>query len=160
MEQHDILYSKPSFLDDDFFQSLSDKERSMFALEVLSFLKYDVIREPGASLLYYSEIVQLSPVRAFKYKKINLFYPSIRFTSKGLGVTQDLLTAMGLSVEELESLEDIFEIRLANADFKQKFVMHDRRLSKELQMAPDRVKSLNAIYAMKFEDELKPHLRG
>ena len=147
-----------SFLEEDMFQSLSGEEMKVVALAVLSFLKYDLVTTKQASLLYYMGLLQISPVRNFKYKKITLVYCCFRFTAKGMSVAQELLTKMGLSIADLEDLQDIFEIHLAKPDSKEKFVMHDRRLHKELTEDSFRAKAVKKRYAMKFEEELKPHL--
>ena len=160
MTLHDNKIFSSSFLEEDMFQSLSGEEMKIVALAVFSFLKYDVVTTKQASLLYYMGLLQISPVRNFKYKKIILAYCCFRFTAKGSSVAQELLTFMGLSVADLESLQDIFETDLAKPDSTLKFIMHDRRLRKELAEESDRTKAVQKKYAMKFEEELEPHLLG
>ena len=160
MMLHDNMTYASPFLEEDMFQSLSGEEMQIVALAVFSFLKYDVMTTKQASLLYYMGLLQISPVRNFKYKKIILAYCCFRFTAKGSSVAQELLTFMGLSVADLESLQDMFETDLAKPDSTSKFVMHDRRLRKELAADSKRRKAFQKRYAMKFEEELKPHLLG
>jgi len=157
---HDNMTCASSFLEEDMFQSLSGEEMQIVALAVFSFLKYDVVTTKQASLLYYMGLLQISPVRNFKYKKIVLAYCCFRFTAKGTSVAQELLTFMGLSVADLESLQDIFETEIAKPESTLEFVMHDRRLRKELTANSDRAKAVQKRYAMKFEEELKPYLLG
>ena len=158
MTLHDNMTCASSFLEEDMFKSLSGEEMQVVALAVFSFLKYDVVTTTQASLLYYMGLLQISPRRNFKYKKITLVLCCFRFTAKGMSVAQELMTEMGISVADLKDLRDIFEIHLTKPESKEKFVMHDRRLRKELTEDSLRAKAVTKRYVIKFEEELKPHL--
>jgi len=160
MTPHDSLSGNSDFLEEDMFQSLTEEEMQHVASAVFAFLKYDALTTTQASLLYHMELLQISPVRHFKYKKITQVFCCFRFTAKGICVAQELLTKIGISVADLASFEDTFEIHAVKADSKLKFLMHDRRLRKELAAESTRAKAVIKKYASKFEDELKPHLLG
>jgi len=66
----------------------------------------------------------------------------------------------GLSEKKFETLPDSFEDHVANSDFTWKFVMHDRRLRKELEASPKRAKAVIQRYAIGFEKELEPQPRS
>ena len=157
MLHHNMPYTSP-FLEEDMFQSLTEEEMQHVASAVFAFLKYDAVTTTQASLLYYMELLKISPVRHFKYKKTTLVFCCFRFTAKGLCVAQELLTEIGISVADLASFEDTFETQGVKAESTLKFLMHDRRLRKDLAAESTRAKAVIKKYASKFEDELKPHL--
>lgn len=142
------------------FEMMSDEDIHHFQFSIFMFSQHDVIDIEYAKLLYDMELLQLSPVKEFKSGDKTVQHCCVRFTTKGRQSVKDLRRIVGLTAKEFESLPDPFEREVADADFTLKFLMHDRRLRKELAASPERVKAVIARYAVGFEEELDPRGGG
>lgn len=135
---------------------MTPEEVFYFVRSVVGFKQHGVIDTDHAKILFDLELLQIGPIIDFKLKDISVQFCCVRFTTQGRKATDRMIKHLGLSAKELEETPDEFELDVLEEDLNLQFLMHDRRLRKELGASAERGQEVLKRYAIGFEEELKP----
>jgi len=151
--------NKPSVVDS-LINKFSHSEIMTLAHAALVFKRHDVISDKDAKLLWKGDFVKFSSIRDFMMKDINgRYYSGVCFTTRGEQGTQDLMAEMEISADVFKEIEDPFETEESELGLPVKYLMHERRLRKELMTPVDGIKKIRARYALGFVEGLHPKKR-
>ena len=146
---------EPSFIESAMIEGMSGKQAIDFAVAVFSFQEHDVLTVAQAQLLYSKGLLKVTRLSGFKLWNGSDYHCCVRFTTDGLIAVQFLLTGLELSGRDLKTLPDLFEDDVSDDGLFLKFVMHDRRLRRELAGTSPRVEATMKRYAFEFQQELE-----
>jgi len=147
---------EPWFINHDIIKGMSAKQAMDFAFAVFSFQEHDVLTVAQAQLLHSKGLLKVTRLSGCKLWDGSDHHCCVRFTTDGLVATQLMLTGMGLSGRDLKSMPDQYEDDVSDNGLLLKFVMHDRRLQRELTGTAERIEATISRYAFGFEEELAP----
>ena len=151
--------NKPS-VTDSLIEKFDHYEIMQLAHAALVFKRHDVISIENAKLLWRGDFIRFGLIRDFMKEDFNgQYYSGAWFTKRGEKGTEELMAEMELPADVFEEIEDPFDCEEFELGLPVKYLMHERRLRKELMASVDGISKIRARYALGFIEGLHPKKR-